>query len=401
MRLINCDASTIETILSVFLNSLSADPEPDYNSAFWRSNTPILCPDGEIIQYLSSSPSKELKVAWSKQIESSAAYRLLPIASKKQITITPALTALAIVAYNFIKILSTATQDKKSELITLPGLDYSLQLCSSIPPATDPLDGIIYDSLIEPCCKLWRKKSPDTKADNSFLVALLRTNPFSELKNLDLQLPAPLKYLASSYLTHQEEKNQEYIDRSEAGATCDNNHQIWWLLTEKFILTPPLMRVLRDQWLSIPENSLSCMGLGIFLEELRRRSKKDFRTPILEFFEAYDFMQRHQAEAVTQNDHDPSYKQIYQRLTIIQHHLESKNRQLNQKGNEYFLKFRALLEIIAEEQAIPSDFRHLSREFCLHRLAPLTALATVIGGGRETHTSTFGEIKFSDQTEAE
>ena len=396
MRLIKDDTILIETILSGFLRS-SADPRSNYNSVFWTSNTPILCPDGEIIQYLSTSPSKELKVAWSKQIESSAIYRLLPIASKNQIIITPSLTALAIVAYNFIKILSKATQDKKSELITLSGLDYSLQLCSTIPPAADPLDGIIYDSLIEPCCKLWRKKLPETKADNSFLVALLRINPFSELKNLDLQLPAPLKYLAGSYLTHQEKENQEYTGLSEADMACDNNHQMWWLLTEKFILNPPLMRVLRDQWLSIPENSLCCMGLGIFLEELRRRGKKDFRTPILEFFEAYDYMQRHQIK--TDGTPDLQRKTRYQRLTIIQHLLESKNRKLNRKGNEYFLKFRALLEIIAEEQAIPSKFRHLSREFCLQRLAPLSALATVIGGERTAMAPSFGAIQYSDQPE--
>ena len=290
---------------------------------------------------------------------------------------------MAIVTYNFLKIYSTDKQDKEQEAI----LDYNLQLCQTISPAVNPVDGTIYDSLIEPCCKLRRKISAKIKTENS----LLRINPFSELKNLDLVLPTPLNILADSYLVHQQ-KNQESSDQPEPNVSDKNNYQGWWLQVEKLILNPPLKRLLRDQWLTIPENTLSCIGLGIFFEELRRRGKKQFRTPILDFFEAYDFMQRHQVQTEDTGDK-------YHRLTIIRHLLESKNREHNRKGNEYFLKFRALLEIIAEEQAIPREFRHLSRDFCLQRLAPLSALATVIGGERATHTPTFGTIQFSDQPE--
>ncbi len=383
MRLTGEDTNLITATLSGFLNSLATDHETDLLAL----NTPLLCPDGEIIRNLSSSPSAELKQAWQKQIDGSAVYQLLLIDSERCVTVTPALTALAIVTYNFLKIHSATNQDREKEA----ALDYSLRLCQTIPPAANQVDGIIYDRLIEPCCKLWRKTSPKTKTENSFLAALLQINPLSELKNLDLVLPAPLKSLAGSYLVHQQE-SQESTDRSDSNKTNSNDYQGWWLQAEKFILNPPLKRILRDQWLSIPENSLSCMGLGIFFEELRHRGKKPFRTPILEFFEAYDFMQRHQVH--TEGDGDK-----YHRLTIIRHLLESKNREHNRKGNEYFLKFRALLEIIAEEQAIPRKFHHLSREFCLQRLAPLTALATVIGGERTTVTPTFGAIQFSDQPE--
>ncbi|MEA3347887.1 MAG: hypothetical protein U9Q39_02365, partial [Pseudomonadota bacterium] len=121
---------------------------------------------------------------------------------------------------------------------------------------------------------------------------------------------------------------------------------------------------------------------------------KRFRTPILEFFEAYDFLQRHQAQPEEHLDTNPRHP--YQRLTIIRHLLESKNREHNRKGNEYFLKFRALLEIIAAEQSIPREFRHLSREFCLQHLAPLSSLATIIGGERTVATPTFGATQFSE-----
>ena len=380
MRLISDDSNLISTILSGFLSFLTTDQEAD----FFVLNTPLLCPNGEIIRNLSSSPSTELKQAWQKQIEGSEVDQLLLIEPEKCITVTPALTALAIITYNFLKLHAPKIQEEEQKAV----LDYNLQLCHAIAPAENPIVGIIYDSLIEPCCQLWRKIPNKATTENFFLAALLRTNPLSELKNIDLLLPAPLKNLAGSYLIHQPE-DKESRDQPKLDATAKNNYQQWWLQAEKIILTPPLKRLLRDQWLTIPENGLSCMGLGIFLEELRRRGKKQFRTPILEFFEAYDYLQRHptQTEDTTCN---------YKKITIIRHLLESKNREHNRKGNEYFLKFRALLEIIAAEQAIPREFHHLSRELCYQHLAPLSTLATIIGGERITLTPSFSAIQFSD-----
>ncbi|MEA1922475.1 MAG: hypothetical protein U9N63_07455 [Pseudomonadota bacterium] len=380
MRLISDDSNLISTILSGFLSFLTTDRKTD----FFALNTPLLCPDGEIIRNLSSPPSSELKQAWQKQIERSAVDQLLLSKPGKGITITPALTALAIVTYNFLKLHAPVMPEEGKKAV----LDYNLQLCHAIAPAENPFVGIIYDSLIEPCCHLWRKNPPKTTAENRFLAALLWTNPLSELKNIDLFLPIPLKNLTGSYLVHQAE-NKESHDQTKPDATAKNNYQQWWLQAENFILTPSLKKLLRDQWLSIPENSLSCMGLGIFLEELRRRGKKQFRTPILEFFEAYDYLQRYQAQK-------EGTVCSYKKLTIIRHLLESKNREHNQKGNEYFLKFRALLEIVAAEQAIPREFLHLSRKLCLQHLAPLSTLATIIGGERITLAPSFGAIQFSD-----
>ena len=394
MRIASDNSVLIEAVLSGFLRSLAGAPGADLKSAFWLSDPPLIGPDGEIIRRLSSSPSEELKKAWSKQIAGTNLFQLVPKASENQITITPTLTALAIVAYNFLKIHAQERRDKSSELISLSIVDYNFQLCATLNSAANLIDGVIFDSLIDPCCRLWREEPHKTESRNSLLANLLSINPFSELKNIDLRLPIPLQSLAGSYLAHKE-KSHEQSSPTEASTTGDNNYQWWWLQSENFILSPPLMRILRDQWLSIPENHLSAIGLGIFLEELRRRGKEEFRIPILEFYEAYDFMQRHQAS--TPGEHKTSPHSTYQKLTIIQHLLQSKERKLNQKGNEYFLKFRALLEIIAEKQSIPSEFRHLSREFCLRRLAPLTALATVIGGHRQNETPTFGEIEFSDE----
>lgn len=386
MRLIDNDIDLISTILSDFLNSLATAQEAD----FLALNTPLFCPDGELIQKLSASPSTMLKQAWQKQINRSGVYQLSLNEAERAVTVTPAMTAMAIVTYIFLKNYLTTRQDREQ----MAPLDYSLQLCQTIPAATNHVDAIIYDSLIEPCCKLRRQISANAESKSPLLSALLRTNPLSELKNLDLVLPEPLKSLADNYIVPQQ-KYKDKNDQPAAKIETEKDYQQWWLQSENFILTPRLKHLLRDQWLTIPENSLSCMGLGIFFEELRRRGKRLFRTPILEFFEAYDYLQRHQAQIEKKNSQNSNIP--YQKLTIIRNLLESKNRDHNRKGNQYFLKFRALLEIIAEEQAIPQDFRHLSREFCLQRLAPLSTLATVIGGQRTPLNPTFGAIQFSDQ----
>ncbi len=388
MRLIDKETSLISEIIAGFLISQAENIELNYNSVFWRSNPPRICPDGKIIRELASSPSDSLKKSWEKHFLSSRDVQLLRLESAKNecITITSALTALTIAVYNFFKINGVESSDYTSK--TDPVFDYSLQLCQTIPKAETIIEGTLYDSLIQPCCKLWRTISTDLKTENRLLLALLRLNPFSELKNLDLALPAPLVHLAGDYLVHWQE-SPENPDHFEPSQDCGIKDQAWWLQVEDFMNNSPLKRSLRDYWLSLPENSLSCTGLGILLEELRRRGSEQNRRAILEFYEAYDFIGRQQIEKDGSSGG-------YRRLTIIRHLLESKNLAHNRTGNEYFLKFRALLEIIAAERSIPREFRHLSREFCLQQLAPLASLATVTGGERTVSAPSFGTTQFTD-----
>ncbi|MBN2807933.1 MAG: hypothetical protein JXR80_00375 [Deltaproteobacteria bacterium] len=397
MRIISDRPDLIATLLSGFLQNLATSSENDCRPFFANADLPLVCPDGESIKLLSSSPAIQLQKAWFKLIDNAAVCRLLPEIPDKQITITPTLTALAIVAYNFSKISSCKGLNTTALPAEFSGLNYNLQLCRSIPAAA-PISAVIYDKLIDCGCRIRRKNPPADISEKRFLTALLALNPLSELKNLDLALPAALSRLTKSYLPQGQNIKESSVqgeNRLNDDGNGDGNCEQWWIQAENLLSNLSLKRLLRDQWLILPENSLSCTGLGIFLEELRRRGEEKFRTTILEFFEAYDYMHCQQRPETAGND--AAHPLGYPRLTIIKHLLESKNRQLNRRGNEYFLKFRALLEIIAREQSIPREFRHLSREFCLQHLAPLTALATVVGGDREMRTPTFGKIQFSDR----
>ena len=114
------------------------------------------------------------------------------------------------------------------------------------------------------------------------------------------------------------------------------------------------------------------IGIGIFLEKLRLRGPELFKPAILAYYEAYDYGQKFAPE-----------NKKYALVTIIAGLLQSPSRKHNRRGNQYFLKFRALLEIIAEQGGLNREDSGLSREFCFAMLLPLVRLATVIGGRRE------------------
>jgi hypothetical protein len=117
--------------------------------------------------------------------------------------------------------------------------------------------------------------------------------------------------------------------------------------------------------------------LGLLLEALRQRG--DQRAIILEFYEAFDYFR---AEQIA----DPWHGTI--RHWPLLDHIERLLRadgdseaaiQLNRRGNEYFLLFRPLLEIIITEHGLPRDYNHLKLDLiqALRSLLPLTTEAQI------------------------
>ena len=123
----------------------------------------------------------------------------------------------------------------------------------------------------------------------------------------------------------------------------------------------------------MPDTHLACRNLGLLLEALRRRG--DQRAIILEFYEAFDYFR---AEQVA----DPLYGTIrrWPLLDPIERLLRAGGDseaaiQLNRRGNEYFLLFRPLLDIIIAERGLPRDYYHLTPDL-IQALRPLLAFTT-------------------------
>ena len=352
-------------VLSAFLNAVADGREEDFAAA----SPPLLRPDAATIRKLTADPPKKLARAWQKLFrgaDSGSPFH--------RWVLSPHVTALTVAAGNFVALYR---QPENSVLLS----DYLDHLLEAIAPAADQDNWLTYDLIIESCARMQRRHPGDDKATGRILTSLLELNPLSELKNLDLRLPPALRELVSEYLV---------MPTGNSGGRRSDRHDSWkqwWARSEKIFGDPELGRMLRHGWLQLPEQSNATIGIGIFLEEMRLRDEKKFRRPILEYYEACDYLARKRQAGNGQED-------PYPEITTIRQLLSSRNRTLNHKGNVRFLRYRALLEIIASEQGLPGDFRHLSREFCL-RLLPLARLATIIGGRRQALKTTADETEFA------
>ncbi len=141
-----------------------------------------------------------------------------------------------------------------------------------------------------------------------------------------------------------------------------------WIRWLPPLAQPAIAGYLRRRWLNLPETRPACRNLGLLLEALRRRG--DGRACILEFYEAYD-----RFCATTMQDAWrrpvrcwPLFDRI-ERLLRAAGDSEAAIR-LNRWGNEYFLKFRALLQIVIDENRLPRDFNLLTLDF-INALRPL------------------------------
>ncbi len=357
----------IDAELAEFIVSL-AGPQPVCKVAL-----PV---DGTILHKLAAAPSPKLKQAW--KVLGRQKFKRVPIVeqdlSQPVLRVTPALIVLAVILHNQI-FLRGNHFNSDDETVTLHG-----QAClNSLSSPRTPAEILSFDLLLSPYCELLRAESAAGELDQ-LSFDLLNLSPFTSLQFLDLALPEPLARKASAYLPHW-----PVCQDVDAGGA-------WWRAVIGILGHPDLVAVLKNAWLELPENRLSCLGLGVFLEEIRRRGQYD--DLILSFFESYEFLQK---LPPTESD---NVKVCLPDLIASQLRAPGDSlsgRRLNQVGNEYFLKFRALLEILAAWGGVPGEFRHLSHDFCFKRLLPLVALATITGGQRlEQATSvSFSKVKFS------
>ncbi len=374
MRIAPDNIAYIDTALAGFIVSL-AGSRPDCRG--------LLLVDGEILSELTAKPSSNLISAWEKLVREKFVQRPQSLVEKPlRLQVTPALIGLAVIVHNRIYLSDERSSDAR-EAADL----HDLTLLNLLPvPETDS-DILGFDLLISAYGNFLRETGVTLGPEN-LRIGLLHFSPFTALKSLDLALPSPLASRAS-----------EYLPNWQAAVLSDDSlfeSDAWWGRVRDLLGRPELAFRLGTGWLEMPENRLSCIGLGIFFEELRQQGNYDDH--ILRFFEAYEFLHK----VVTTEVNSGTKATGFALLTLIETMLAAagdgnSSRHLNQTGNEYFLKFRALLEIVANSGGVPGGFRHLSHDFCFKRLLPLVSLATITGGQRREPGALvdFGRINFS------
>jgi hypothetical protein len=134
----------------------------------------------------------------------------------------------------------------------------------------------------------------------------------------------------------------------------------------QLINEPALAIYLRRRWLSLPETHHSCRNLGLLLESVRLTGMQ--RGFILSFYEAYDRFCAQDIHNHWTNGRHRTWPILWEIERLLQTGRagEGISQQaalsLNRRGNEYFLKFYPLIEMIKDDGHPPTDFRLLTNE---------------------------------------
>jgi len=263
-----------------------------------------------------------------------------------------------------------------------PVVDFTTALIATLPPALVRDTALTYHAVLRGS-EITLPHLEGTRA--GLLHSLIERSPLTALWSLDAHTPAALDELAAELLP-----GWSSID----GAL----RQIWrgleqWLeRVVELLADASISRWLRHRWLTMPETREACRNVGLLLEALRQREEQ--RNVILDFYEAYDYFR-----AEPQDDEWRGQVRVWPVLETIAELLltsgdNEESIQRNRQGNEYFLKFLPLVQLIINEGGVPTDYAHLSREF-VGALRPL--LNYVTEGARQRIT--FEKVVFEERRE--
>jgi hypothetical protein len=218
---------------------------------------------------------------------------------------------------------------------------------------------------------------------------LIERSPLTALCALDVHTPSALEPLAAELLP--------------GWKTDDRPADVWsnsedWLETVTALLDDErIARWARHRWLALPESRLACRNTGLLLEALRRRrnGEGDHRDLILAFYEGYDYF-----HGETRTTAWGDAVRVWPLLTRMEKLLTVDGDgelmaevalRVNRRGNEYFLKFRPLLEQVTTEGGMPADYPQLTLDLvlALRALVPYTTEAA-------RQRMSFEEVEFEE-----
>lgn len=311
---------------------------------------------------LCQSPHPDLTKAL-RQCLNGLLVELAPEASRwGDFELSPAALGAALVAYTC---LVPPLSQGDDVLDPLPG--FAAALVETLPPARSLTEMLACHSVLRRAAESLPELAPDRAA---VLHHLLNRCPLSALYHLHLHTPPPLTPLAAELLRGWDRR----VQPPAPWASLED-----WLNTICPVLAQPAITAyLRRRWLALPETRPACRNLGLLLEALRRRG--DSREFILTFYEAYDRWGTQPAPEPGNGTarHWPVLE-VIDRLLRVENDSEAAIR-LNRWGNEYFMKFRALIQTVIAENGLPADFNLLTPQL-IAGLRPLLSWTGEVPGG--------------------
>jgi hypothetical protein len=258
--------------------------------------------------------------------------------------------------------------------------EFTQALVAAVPLARDAEAALAYHAVLRGTTGAVPLLS-DERA--KLMRALIERSPLTALCALDVHTPSAVETIAAELLPGWKSENQSILNGwSNADA---------WLETIGVLLRDErIARWVRQRWLVMPETRRACRNTGLLLEALRRRGTS--RAFILEFYESYDYFRAQTREGEKFGRAQRFWPILDEIEKLLRTDGESEAAlQINRRGNEYFQKFRPLVETVIAENGVPTDYALLSREF-VRSLRPL--LAFVTEGARQRLS--FGALTFGD-----
>lgn len=234
---------------------------------------------------------------------------------------------------------------------------YVEALTETLPPARSPAEVMAYHALLHHAAEAL----PHLPA--AAIVALdglINRSPLTAVLHLHRHTPPPLRALAAELLRGR----KGFLRDPAPWSGADD----WLAALDPFLRVPAL----RHRLLALAETRTACRNLGLFLEALRRRGRD--REFLLAFYESYDYFRGEAAE----DDCGCAVRRwaLLERIDRLLRAGDGRAAlELNRRGNEYFLLFRPLAEMVIAEDKVPTDYKHLSAHLP-GLLVPLMNLTT-------------------------
>lgn len=339
-----------------------------------RVDRPVLT-EQQTLHTLYRNPCSDLRQAYHHCLDNFLVQLGPDGATWGELSVSPNVWGMALVIYNCL----TPSLVQGDDAID-PVSQFCMALVNTIPPARSRADILGYHALLQSTAEFLPNLPPNR---TPIMQALVNRSPLSAAYHLHIFTPPVLLPLAAELLRGWER--------------CVSSIAPWhnpddWLNTLMSIFDYPAIEVyLRRRWLTLPETRPVCRNLGLLLEMLRRRGHA--REFILRFYEAYDHFCAERMD-------DPWYGKVrrWKLLLRIERLLHAEGNtqaaiRLNRWGNEYFLKFYALIQMIIAEDGMPTDYNHLTRDLVL-ALRPLLQWTSMGGTIQRLH---LGTIEFGDE----
>ena len=301
------------------------------------------------------------------------------------LTISGHIYLLVLACYNALTQMVHPNNDSGEPADNDPAIEFTKALLNNIPAAKDLDHALAYHAILRCLADPVRKMN---SVDHWIIVDLISKSPLSEIIFLDIHTPVPLHEMAKKLLP----KCQLSLDHNKHSK---QQYEQWQKIIKILIQHHILSRWIIHQWLIMPENQFSCRNTGLLLEFLR--NSEEYTCFILSFYNDYIYF-KSKKKRISGNKDSRYWPIIHTIQSLVQLDGTSEATILmNRRGQEYFLLFHPLVEIIIARKQIPTEYQYIDIQFVKKHIRPLLNYIGEMPDGNQSSMA-FSSVQFEKET---